>query len=246
MRHQIDRKEISEIEKLTVEVKQIASKAGANLVGIVLPRAIDALPKIWVGFKEIQDHTKKTVDIMADAKSIVVLGYHIWDDMLELAIHKGEKWAYPEYFAMKALALEVVTYLEKKGYEAAITNSLSYKRLAQLAGFGNYGKNALIINSEFGPWMRFAVVVTDAEMKPDEPFEKNLCENCLIACPVGALAPYKVDYTKCLVGIHLIGKENFERSEKWRKFEPSLTMNSHLMCMKCQNACRYEREKRQI
>lgn len=36
---------------------------------------------------------------MADAKSIVVLGYHIWDDMLELAIHKGEKWAYPEYFA---------------------------------------------------------------------------------------------------------------------------------------------------
>jgi len=34
-----------EIEKLTVEVKQIASKAGANLVGIVLPRAIDALPK---------------------------------------------------------------------------------------------------------------------------------------------------------------------------------------------------------
>jgi len=28
MRHQNDRKEISEIEKLTVEVKQIASKAG--------------------------------------------------------------------------------------------------------------------------------------------------------------------------------------------------------------------------
>ena len=48
MGHQIDRKEISEIEKLTVEVKQIASKAGANLVGIVLPRAIDALPKTWV------------------------------------------------------------------------------------------------------------------------------------------------------------------------------------------------------
>ena len=178
---------------------------------------------------------------MADAKSIVVLGIHIRDDMLELAIHKGEKWAYPEYFAMKALALEVVTYLEKKAYEAAITNSLSYKRLAQLAGFGNYGKNALIINSEFGPWMRFAVVVSKRAR-----FEKNLCENCLIACPVGALAPYKVDYTNCLVDIHLIGKENCEHSEKWRKFEPSLAMNSHLMCVECQNACRYEREKRQI
>jgi len=56
---------------------------------------------------------------MADAKSIVVLGIHIRDDMLELAIHKGEKWAYPEYFAMKALVPEDVTYLEKKGYEAA-------------------------------------------------------------------------------------------------------------------------------
>jgi hypothetical protein len=43
-----------------------------------------------------------------------------------------------------------------------------------------------------------------------------------------------------------IHKENCERSEKWRKFEPSLTMNSHLMCVECQNACRYEREKRQI
>jgi hypothetical protein len=43
------------------------------------------------------------VDITADAKSIVVLGYHIWDDMLELAIHKGEKWAYPGIFCFESI-----------------------------------------------------------------------------------------------------------------------------------------------
>ena len=31
------------------------------------------------------------------------------------------------YFALKALALEVIAYLEKKGNEAIITNSPSYK-----------------------------------------------------------------------------------------------------------------------
>ena len=249
MRHQTSRKEISEAEKLSAEIKQIASKAGANLVGIVLPRVIDDLPKVWVGFKEIQNYTKKAADIMRDAKSIIVMGYHIWDNALELAILRGERWTYPEYFALKTLALEVIAYLEKKGNEAIITNSLSYKRLAQLAGFGNYGKNALIINSEYGPWMRFAVVLTNAEMKSDEPFEKDLCrncENCLRACPVGALVPYKVDYAKCLVGIHLIDKENFERNKKWRRFEPSVTKNSHFMCMECQKACRYGREMRRI
>jgi hypothetical protein len=37
------------------------------LATIVLPKAGGATPRIWVGFKEIQDYTKKTMNIMLDA-----------------------------------------------------------------------------------------------------------------------------------------------------------------------------------
>lgn len=234
-----------EAKQLAKEIKEVALKAGADLVGIVSASAIDALPSILIGWA-IQEHTKKTTDIMPNAKSIVVIGYHVWDDMLEIAIQKGEKWVYPGYLPLRTLSLKVIHHLEKKGYKAVASGLFSYKRLAQLAGFGNFGKNALIINPTFGPWIRLAPVLTNAEMTPDKPFDQDLCgdcENCIKSCPVGALTPYKVDDTKCLVGVHLIDKEISKYAEELRLYERSLTKNSHLMCTECQKTCKYGKEK---
>jgi epoxyqueuosine reductase len=230
-------------KRLADEIKGVALNAGADLVGIVSARAFDTFPSVWIGWK-YQEYTKKTTDVMPDAKSIVVMGYHVWDDMLEIAIRKGEKWVYPGYFPLKTVSLKVIHFLEKKGYKAVSLRLVSYKRLAQLAGFGNFGKNALIINPVFGPWIRLASVLTNAKMTPDEPFDQDLCgdcEDCVNACPVGALKPYKVDDTKCLVGIHLTGKDLSKYAEKLELYEPSLTENSHLMCIECQKACKYGR-----
>lgn len=234
-----------EAKQLTREIKKVAFKAGADLVGIVSASAIDALPSIWVGWT-IQEYTKKTTDIMPDAKSIIVIGYHVWDDMLEIAIRKGEKWVYPGYFPLRTLSLKVIHHLEKKGYKPVASGLFSYKRLAQLAGFGNFGKNALIINPTFGPWIRLAPVLTNAEMMADKPFDQDLCgdcDDCIKACPVGALTPYKVDDTKCLVGVHLLDKKISKYAEELKLYEPSLTKNSHLMCIECQKACKYGKEK---
>lgn len=191
--------------------------------------------------------TKKTKDILPDAKSVVAIGYHVWDDMLELAIRKGQKWVYPGYLPLEGLERTVAEHLEKHGYKAVPAYELSLKRTAQLAGFGNYGKNALIISPVFGPWMRLATVLTNAEMIADKPFEKDLCgtcDRCIKACPAGALTPYKVDFQKCLVGIHLKDEERFRRTDEWKRYEPSLTANSHLMCLECQKSCRYGKAKR--
>ncbi len=234
-----------EAKRLAEEIKEVALKAGADLVGIVSASAIDALPSILVGWT-VQEYTKKTTDVMPDAKSVVVIGCHVWDDMLEIAIRKGEKWVYPGYLPLRTLRLKVIHHLEKEGYKAVASDLLSYKRLAQLAGFGNFGKNALIINPTFGPWIRLATVLTNAEMTPDKPFEQDLCgdcENCVKACPAGALTPYKVDDTRCLVGVHLVGNEISKYAEELKLYEPSLTKNSHLMCTECQKACRYGKEK---
>jgi len=231
----------SQADRLTTEVKEFAIKCGANLVGIVSAAAIDALPPVWVGWT-IREHTKKTVDIMPDAKSIVVIGYNVWDDMLELAIQKGERWVYPGYLPLTVIAYRVTQFLETRGFKTVPFFFGSYKKLAQLAGFGNYGKNALIINPTFGPWIRLAPVLTNAQMIVDKPFETDpcgVCDSCLKACPVNALTPYKVDDTKCLVGVHLSGEDASKYEEALKRFEPSLSRHSHLMCMECQKACRY-------
>jgi len=236
----------SEPERLAAEVKDVALKAGATLVGIVSASVIDSFPPVWVGWT-IREYTKRTADLLSDAKSIVVIGYHVWDDILETALKKGDRWVYPGYLPLPVISMRVTQCLEAKGYRAVPAHSISYKRLAQLAGFGNYGKNALIINHRFGPWIRLSPLLTNAELLPDKPFEQDLCgdcEDCVKACPVGALSPYKVDDSKCLVGIHLVGLETSRVEETLKRFEPSLTKNSHLMCTECQKACKYGREER--
>lgn len=228
-------------EKLTREVKQLALQSGASLVGVVSAEVYDSLPKVWVTWK-IQDYSKKTGEVMPEAKSIIVFGYHVWDDMLELAIRKGEEWVYPGYFPLEAVTQKVKSFLEKRSFKVASAQGLSYKRLAQLAGFGCYGKNTLIINPVYGPWIRLAAVLTDTELVADEPFKRNLCEDCeecIKACPVKALTPYNIDVGKCLVGVRLLNKEKAEVDEMFRLYEPAFTENAHLMCMECQKACRY-------
>lgn len=238
-----------EPERLAKEVKEVALKSGADLVGIVSATSIDSVPSHWVGWT-INEYTKKTKDMMPGARSVIVIGYHVWDSILEVALRKGDKWVYPGYFPLPIITQKIEQFLHAKGYKTTPPSDLiSYKRLAQLAGFGNFGKNALIVNPRFGPWIRLASVLTNAELTPDTPFEKDLCRNCndcVEACPVAALTPYKVDDSKCLVGIHIIGTELVRYESTLNRFEPSLTVNSHLMCTECQKACKFGKEEHSI
>jgi epoxyqueuosine reductase len=234
-----------ERDRLTLEVKAVAMQSGASLVGIVSSAVADVSPRVFVGWK-IQEYSGRAADIMSDAKSIVVMGYHVWDDILELAVRHGGHWVYPSYFPLEVLEETVGHYLERRGYKAIANPPLPQKRLAQLGGLGCYGKNSLIINPAFGPWIRLATVLTDADLTPDKPFTQDLCgecTECLKACPAQALTPYKVDDKKCLVGIHLTDPQAFEQNERWLQVEPKLSKNAHQMCTHCQKACKYGREE---
>jgi len=66
----------------------------------------------------------------------------------------------------------------------------SHRHAALLAGLGNFGVNNALLTPEFGPRVRFASILSAAEIEPDPVLEKPLCircQRCVKACPVHAL-----------------------------------------------------------
>ena len=112
----------------------------------------------------------------------------------------------------------LLEFIRKQGYSAELVGKLGYspsgkpnlKHLAVAAGLGRQGKNTLVINPSFGPWLRFMAVRTNAPLaltgpgvyaKEENPDCKS-CWRCIEACPVGILQPYRlVDTDRCLAAI---------------------------------------------
>ena len=86
-------------------------------------------------------------------------------------------------------------------YRACVdTSPVMEKALAEQAGIGWIGRNSLVINKDFGPWLFLGVLLVDAEYGSDEPV-KNGCGNCRVcidSCPANALTDKGLQPDKCL------------------------------------------------
>lgn len=169
---------------------------------------------------------KKCTEILPEAHTVYVIGTPVTK---EIDVRKkgilGDD--FPCYKMSREKANEIANDLKSRGYKAKVTVGISIKNACVLSGVGVFGKNALIINPEYGTYLRFACVVTD--FAPPE-YDKSLkgfnpCENCdacIKACPGECLEPYKVDGLKCMCTY----------IEKGQKILETLPM-----CSKCQDVC---------
>lgn len=232
-------------------LKETCISEGAVAYGVASAVDVDRFPRIKVGWG-IDRYSRKPTSIMPSARSVVVFGIPSADDSHEVAVRLGEDdHEYPGYLLLSHIRRSVVSVLKDNGYECVLPSErnalISYKRVVAQAGIGAFGKNSLIISPEWGPWLRFGMVLTNASLRPDSPLEQDLCgdcEKCIQACPVGALKPYVVSDKKCLVGVDTRARSDDETASILREYQPQLTKRSHMMCTACQIVCPYTSDER--
>ncbi len=99
---------------------------------------------------------------------------------------------------------KIAVYLTTKGHFAEMVDSnagdIDIRRIAASASLGSIGKSSLVITPQFGPRVKFSVVLTDALIETGERGEFDFCEGCnacIKACPTGAITDFGYNKSAC-------------------------------------------------
>ncbi len=184
----------------TVEIKRLGAELGFSAVGIAPlernPHAAELDRWLADGHAGTMTYLKRQAEkrkdprlVMPGAKTAVVTLTNDYHDVL------GERL---EQLATAIRAL--VPGATTRCYVDA--GPVPERELAQLAGLGWIGKNMMLIHPEIGSFTFIGVVLTDAGLEPDLPFEADrcgTCRRCLDACPTQAFAgPRDLDARACI------------------------------------------------
>jgi epoxyqueuosine reductase len=146
----------------------------------------------------------------------------------------------PMQESMNALAEAVAaeTGCASRGYSD--TGPILEKAWAARAGLGFVGRNGLLVHPRLGSFVFLGVVLTAAEVLPDEGPRPPLpgcgfCYACLQACPTGALrTPGRVDVRRCLAHLTVTFRDPVPHG---------IPLAGHLYgCDRCQDVCPYVRK----
>jgi epoxyqueuosine reductase len=104
---------------------------------------------------------------------------------------------------LKKLAKQIEQLYGEFGYRAFVDSGPVLERgLAEKAGLGWIGKNAMLINPKAGSWFFLGTLLTDLELPIDQPLGTTHCGSCsacIDICPTQAIvAPNVIDSRRCI------------------------------------------------
>jgi len=215
--------------KLDKAVRNVATRMGADLVGVCSTESLYQVP-----FNEASIKT-----MMSDARTIVVSAVRMFPSPIECSnrnVRLAQYETYCLYGQLDKIAFEVSRFLDDSGYKAVaipaflpvemsldkrgLIGDVSLRHAAEEAGLGRIGINRLLLTKRFGPRVRLTGVITDAPLKPDNKLKEEICNKCgqcIKACPGEAITEDgKVEMKKCapqILKYGLPGLISFSR--KW-------------------------------
>jgi hypothetical protein len=107
------RKAMTDDAELTEKIKMNAHRYGFDLVGIVSADALDAVPSHYIAHRDYHTWTLKTGDYLDDARSVIVLGARVWDNLHDLVIRVGDHHEYPDEWRGRLYARRTVRHLNQ-------------------------------------------------------------------------------------------------------------------------------------
>jgi len=140
---------------------------------------------------------------------VMVIGFPFSDKwILNQPFYITKRFGEEVWESWKLLS-KITKVLRKEGYSAGIKTPLSvfgdFRPLAISAGLGNWGKNGLVVNPQYGSRLLFASVFTNAPLESsvsqsgmDQPNQTcNNCRKCLDACPAKAFEGNRFHKKRC-------------------------------------------------
>lgn len=212
---------------LTDEVKGMATDAGFDLVGIAPAeplRDAEAATLGWLrdgmaaGMGWITEERVRLscdpVRLLPGARSIITLAQQYPGQVdagsTEDGVPRGRiaRYALGEDYhdfllpRMRRLVDAIASAVGRRPAARLFVDSspLSERAVAVRSGLGWFGKNGCLL-TRHGSWLLLAEIVTDLELRPDEPLRGDCggCQICMDRCPTGAIvAPYMVDARRCI------------------------------------------------
>ncbi len=184
---------LTDIQKQTQEIKELAKGLGASLVGIADLRL----------YQDDYGNARTLLDTFPWAISIAVrLSSPIIDGITEA----DPTPIYAHHYRtvntfLDNIAIQLTNYCQGRGHKALpipasqiidednFLGSISHKAIATIAGISWLGKSLLAVNEELGPRIRLATILTTLPLLPDTPRENNCgtCLECVKACPTEAI-----------------------------------------------------------
>lgn len=247
-------------EEHTTFIKSTAQRLGFDYCGIAKARRLDEDARRlenWLskGFQGGMEYMNKYFDLRIDpsklvpgAKSVITLLLNYFPSQKQdIETPAISKYAYGnDYHEVIRNKLNPFLDLIKENigevHGRGFTDSAPVleRSWAQESGLGWIGKNGNLITKNNGSYFFIATLITDLELRADDPFAKDFCgtcTRCIDECPTEAILPDKViDGRKCISYFTIELKELLIPREMEGKFE-----NNLFGCDICQDVCPWNR-----